>query len=130
MSGLALYPPSDVGILWDEQPRVPGASFINVYQGNGLITLFTAAANVNGALLRTFTLGTSTGAYWFFTIWPTAPAAVTDTTRRALARGYGAASGPQIPLLADRPILIPAGLGAFVYSSGAGIEMAATWDFL
>lgn len=113
--------------MFSGQPAAPsqlGASFL---QGSiaGVYAIFTAAANVRGAVLRRAVIDANVAAGWGLYADTAAPSAWNDYTKGALSRGnqtsaFGAT-------LAARDIYIPPGVGLWIATQSA-LPCIARWD--
>lgn len=95
-----------------------------------LTQIVDPAANINGVVIRTGAIVSSTGT---LNLWSgqTAPTGIGDRTKPAIFGANGsAAGGANEQVLLPYPLFIPAGYGLWAHSNVAGAAISLTWDFL
>lgn len=103
------------------EQRVPvgvlGNSFFNLNFGAGLTTLIDPSVNLNGVIIRSLIVRNGSGTNTSLTIGSSAPTDVFDYTVKSL--GY---MGSSERFLIDKPLLLQAGDGLFLYSTGGATD--------
>jgi len=106
----------------EDQRKAIGQVGQSFFVGNSIsaspIALIDPVSNVNGAILRSFGATSSTSSVLSLYADSSAPANDDDTTKRRLLNLPGTAY-PNVPVV-NLPLLLPAGVGLFVISNGAG----------
>lgn len=106
--------------------NVVGGSFAHGQTVAGPWTVVALASNVNGMILRHFAINTSAGIHTIY-VGAGVPGSTNDVTYRMIAAYQGGIGGMlQIAL----PLLIPAGLGIYGFSSAGGSYFSAGYDLL
>lgn len=120
---------ADIQSLYQACPV--GASFLwGNAVGAGVVTLITPGSNVNGAIIRTMFCGAATGVHIAIFAANSAPPAYTDTTRRAIFKGYTASSGGINSWPLQCPLYLPPGVGLYAIASAAGMDIGVSYDLL
>ncbi|WP_417842174.1 hypothetical protein [Terasakiella sp.] len=101
---------------------VIGASF-QAGAGGTLTQIIDPTLNVNGAIVRTISVGGSSGRFIMFAD-VVAPSSVSDLSKRAIINQSKSSTIPGLT-----PLLVEAGVGVWIGDSG-GLDYSITWDYL
>jgi len=104
-----------------------GASFYNGFEvATGVYTMFTAAANTGGAILRTGAVSVNGATARIFAD-TVAPVSYADLTVKAILAAWSSAIDKDV---LQREVFIPAGSGLFMACNGVAASTQLTWDML